>query len=243
MTKQIPNTLEALLIRLTFFVMFSLLSIIHATAQGFDLNDPNIIYKSSDGTTMMMDSVKKFVSTGNFSMTKRELGEGKIEVTLQRVTEEDVEQDLNSKDELIRRWINKEMPDFNLKTLAGASLKKSDLLGKVVVINFWFTGCQPCISEMPDLNKLVEMYSNKSVLFLAFSFNDKPSIERLISKHDFSYQHVPGSITLIKEMGINSYPTHLILDQNAKITAIEIGAFKNIYERLRNSIDKILEIK
>ena len=45
---------------------------------------------------------------------------------------------------------------FKVKTIGGKRLTLAELQGKVVVINFWFIGCAPCISEMPALNKLVD---------------------------------------------------------------------------------------
>ena len=42
-------------------------------------------------------------------------------------------------------------PDFELKTLAGDTVKLSDLKGKKVIMNFWATWCPPCKAEMPHM--------------------------------------------------------------------------------------------
>jgi peroxiredoxin len=50
-------------------------------------------------------------------------------------------------------------PNFEATTLDNKRIELSKLKGQVVVINFWFTRCQPCIEEMPGFNKLVESYA------------------------------------------------------------------------------------
>lgn len=39
-------------------------------------------------------------------------------------------------------------PDFELETLEGETFKLSDLQGKKVILNFWYSWCPPCIEEM-----------------------------------------------------------------------------------------------
>ncbi|MDZ7647241.1 MAG: TlpA disulfide reductase family protein [Cytophagales bacterium] len=63
-------------------------------------------------------------------------------------------------------------PDFISKTITGELISLTELKGKVVVINFWFTSCAPCITEMPTLNRLVEEFKYKDVVFIAFARDD-----------------------------------------------------------------------
>src|SRR6185312_613814 len=56
--------------------------------------------------------------------------------------------------------IGSEAPDFTVADLNGKMYKLSDLKGKTVVLNFWFTTCAPCVTEMPELNRLIEKYKN-----------------------------------------------------------------------------------
>ena len=73
--------------------------------------------------------------------------------------------------------IGKPAPPFSVKTLSGDNYSDQSLLGKTVVINFWFIKCKPCVDEIPKLNKLVKKYThNKDVVFLSISFDQEKDI-------------------------------------------------------------------
>ena len=54
-------------------------------------------------------------------------------------------------------------PDFELENIAGGKLKAADLKGKVSVIDFWATWCEPCWSEIPKYNKILADYQGKDL--------------------------------------------------------------------------------
>ncbi len=52
-------------------------------------------------------------------------------------------------------------PDFTLRQADGSSWRLADHRGKVVVMNFWTTTCQPCVEEMPTLVSLAQMLEDR----------------------------------------------------------------------------------
>ena len=91
------------------------------------------------------------------------------------------------------------------------------LKGKVVVINFWFVECKPCVMEMPDLNKLVEKYKNKNVVFLGLAMNEKTKIEKFLKTTNFKYNIVPDAQQVVQDYGVLSFPTHVVIDKDANV--------------------------
>jgi thiol-disulfide isomerase/thioredoxin len=81
--------------------------------------------------------------------------------------------------------IGKEAFPFSATDISGNNYSLDELKGKVIVINFWFVECKPCVMEMPELNKLVEKHKNKEVVFLGFANNDKPKIEKFLKTKSF----------------------------------------------------------
>ena len=66
--------------------------------------------------------------------------------------------------------------NLDMTTISGEKITSKNLLGKVVLINFWATDCPGCIAEMPGLIKTYNKYKNQNFEVIAVSmFYDPPS--------------------------------------------------------------------
>jgi thiol-disulfide isomerase/thioredoxin len=63
-------------------------------------------------------------------------------------------------------------PELSLADSKGREWKLADLRGKVVIINFWASWCEPCRAEMPSLQSLAELYGADLVV-LAVNFKER----------------------------------------------------------------------
>ena len=131
--------------------------------------------------------------------------------------------------------------DFIVTDLKGNNIKLSELRGKVVVLNFWFIKCKPCVIEMPHLNKLKKLYKNKNVTFLAITFDKKEMVEQFLDDHVFNYIIGANANDAISIYGVNSFPTNMVINQKGEIVLKEIGYRTNIKDVLKASIDKLLQ--
>lgn len=130
---------------------------------------------------------------------------------------------------------------FSVTDLKGNSYTLEDLKGKIVVINFWFIECKPCIMEMPDLNELVEKYQRDDIVFLAFAPNDKTKLEAFLKQKEFKYQIIPESIETINSYKIMAFPTHLVVDKDGMITHAVTGLSPTTVSDLENEIAMLIE--
>jgi len=73
--------------------------------------------------------------------------------------------------------IGSRLPDFSVKDLQGREVSSADLHGKVVLIDFWATWCQPCKKEMPGYQKLLDQYGSRGFAVVGFKFDTMMDME------------------------------------------------------------------
>jgi peroxiredoxin len=67
-------------------------------------------------------------------------------------------------------------PALELKLLDGNPVRLADAAGKVVLVNYWATWCEPCRAEMPAMDAYYRRHRDQGLIILAVSM-DKPSDE------------------------------------------------------------------
>ena len=113
--------------------------------------------------------------------------------------------------------------DFIAYDIDGNKISLKSLKGKIVVLNFWFTQCRPCVVEMPKLNELVKKY--KDVVFISITFDKKDVVKKFLSNREFNYSHITGNETILSDYNVSTFPTHIIIDQKGEIILRKVGDF------------------
>jgi thiol-disulfide isomerase/thioredoxin len=72
--------------------------------------------------------------------------------------------------------LSSRLPDFLVKDLQRHPLSSADLLGKVVLVDFWATLCQACKKEMPAYQKLADHYGARGFVVIGLKFDTTPDI-------------------------------------------------------------------
>src|SRR5215217_207039 len=109
------------------------------------------LYKDSTGKVLTEAQVDEIAKVG-MSMKKGEMENGKRVIFVIPTTKETLEREEKERQAKLMALINQPLADFSFTDIKGNKLSKTDLKGKVVVFNFWFVECGPCIREMPELN-------------------------------------------------------------------------------------------
>ena len=137
--------------------------------------------------------------------------------------------------------VDKPLADFKFTSLDKQVLDLKKLKGKIIVINFWFTYCGPCIKEMPFLTELVAANKENPVAFIAPAPENETQIRKFLQKNTFTYQIVPSSLDYINTMHIENFPTHLVIDKDGIIRNAFVGYTDDIKMKLQEAIDKLLK--
>ena len=80
-------------------------------------------------------------------------------------------------------------PPLSDPTLDGKTLALSGLAGKVVLVDFWATWCDPCREEIPDLVKLRDRLKDKGFEIFGVSMDEggAKAVQRFVAKQPISY--------------------------------------------------------
>jgi peroxiredoxin len=116
----------------------------------------------------------------------------------------------------------KPLPGFNFTDLNGKVYNPKTTKGKIVIIKCWFLACAACNEEIPQLNQLVDYYKNrKDIVFVSLAFDPKKKLEAFMKKKTFKYAIAPVKESYIeKELNIQQYPTHLIINKQGLIAKV-----------------------
>jgi thiol-disulfide isomerase/thioredoxin len=202
----------------------------------------NTIFYDSVGQMTTWEGHWAQVVTGRY---KSIYNKSENKKTLARTTIEEFENELRKTEKKITKAnkLGTDFPEFDLLDLNGSRLKKTELNGKVLVLNFWFIGCSPCEMERPSLNDLTKVYAdNKDVVFISFAKNDKEQLTKFLKEYPILYNVVPTDKDFIKtEFEINEYPVNIILDRNGKYFFNSSASGVGILTILQRQIDKALK--
>ena len=69
-------------------------------------------------------------------------------------------------------WKDSTTPPLALKDLAGAAHALADYQGRVVLLNFWATWCEPCRAEMASMQTLQERLSGRPFVVLLVNYGE-----------------------------------------------------------------------
>jgi thiol-disulfide isomerase/thioredoxin len=115
-------------------------------------------------------------------------------------------------------------PDFEWNAPDGTTRKLSDLRGKIVVVTFWATWCQPCRQEMPAMQRVA---ASSGATFLAVDlledgarvrgFMESLALDRLMPLLDLD-----GAVT--RKYSVLELPQTFFIDAQGVIRHIEHGA-------------------
>src|SRR5687768_9509588 len=83
--------------------------------------------------------------------------------------------------------------NFTVKDMNGANVHFASYKGKIILLNFWATWCEPCKEEIPDLVSLQEQYAD-DIVVLGFSVDDSPEdLKAYAAEYKINYPLLVGN--------------------------------------------------
>jgi cytochrome c biogenesis protein CcmG/thiol:disulfide interchange protein DsbE len=131
-------------------------------------------------------------------------------------------------------------PDFSLTTFDKQQVTLNDLRGKVVVLNFWASWCQPCRVEAAYLERIWRKYKDRGVVFIGINYVDtEPAALAYIKEFDITYLNGADLGTRISQSyRIKGVPETFYVAKNGELRGLKIGPLES--PELEQNIEELL---
>jgi cytochrome c biogenesis protein CcmG/thiol:disulfide interchange protein DsbE len=121
---------------------------------------------------------------------------------------------------------------FTLRTFDGVEYDTADLVGQVVLINFWASWCKPCEQEAAELEQAYQQFKDQGVVFLGVNYVDtEPEAKAYLERFGITYPNGPDLGTRISQaFRIRGVPETYILGPDGRMANVKIGPYTSLDE-------------
>src|ERR1700693_2251206 len=134
-------------------------------------------------------------------------------------------------------------PAFSVMTMNGKEVSMDGLQGKVVLLDFWATWCEPCREAMPHIRKVAKKFEGQPLVILSVSLDDdEQTWKEFVGKNEMTWlQYRDGGFTgpIATMFGVKSIPHTYTIDADGVLQEEHIGdaavqgKLKKLLERAR----------
>lgn len=117
-------------------------------------------------------------------------------------------------------------PEFSLPDLTGQKLVLSSYRGKIVLLDFWATWCDPCRDEIPHFVELQNKYGAQGLQIIGVSMDDGPEpVRDFYERFKMNYPVVMGNAKTGELYGgVLGLPIAFLIGRDGRIITKHIGA-------------------
>ncbi|MBK8966923.1 MAG: TlpA family protein disulfide reductase [Lewinellaceae bacterium] len=137
------------------------------------------------------------------------------------------------------------LPAFALPNLDSSIIQSADLGKGLLLLDFWYRACFPCLKAMPVLEKLHQKYAKGGLTIIGINPYDKnmEALKKFLNERHISYLVLlDNEHQLAEQLNINIYPTLLLVDAASKnILHIQTGFSEDDEAALDKLIRSYLE--
>jgi thiol-disulfide isomerase/thioredoxin len=118
-------------------------------------------------------------------------------------------------------------PAISLADTSGHSVELSELQGKLIIVNLWATWCEPCLREMPSLERLQSRLGERvAVLAVSEDRGGNKTVEPFIAKLGLKLVkiYIDPKSEVGHAFGARGLPTSFLIDREGKVRGRVEGA-------------------
>ena len=118
-------------------------------------------------------------------------------------------------------------PPFAVVAADGQRISLDELQGKVVLLDFWATGCGPCREALPRIREVAKKFQGQPLVILSVSLDaDEEKWKEFVTKNEMSWpQYRDGGFTgaVAKLFGVTAIPHTFTIDADGVLQDVHIG--------------------
>ena len=144
-------------------------------------------------------------------------------------------------EDALQRGDTEPAPDLVLPKLdGGGTASLADYRGKVVVLNFWASWCDPCKAESPLLERWHQRMAKRGGTVLGVDMLDvTEDAKRFIEDYGLTYPMLKDNEgTGMEKFGVVQYPETFVIDRSGRITAVRRGPVDERF--MRTEVEPLL---
>ncbi|WP_158828904.1 peroxiredoxin family protein [Mucilaginibacter lacusdianchii] len=205
------------------------------------LNEHSIV-KDSSGNRCNYTAWNNMLASGRYGLKVAESANDKpslIIVKLSKTEREDALAKLPKPAESPFFKTGELLKRFKVQDVNSQIFDSKELVGKVVVLNFWHLNHLPSMMDINNLNELADVYKDDpNVVFLAIPADNPDEVKEFLAHTTFKYHIIDKGKSIISKYNIETYPTSVVVDRNGKVQYHSSGYTPNTSYWITKTIEQ-----
>ncbi len=130
--------------------------------------------------------------------------------------------------------------------LSGEAFDIKEIDADIIVLDFWYSGCYPCIQSIPEVNRVYDRFRDQRVAVYGVNIIDdelknKTRIEKYVRNNPMSYQTIMADHTIYDPWVPYGYPMLLILNKELELIEMHDGYTEGMADEIAEVIEAHLK--
>lgn len=122
--------------------------------------------------------------------------------------------------------LGQRIDDLVAADLSGREVRPGDAAGRVRVVDFWASWCEPCREQLPLLDRLAREHAAEGLVVYGISFDDgRPPLEDFLEAVPVSFPILwdRGGEVLGERLDVRRLPTTWVVDRSGVVRSVHVG--------------------
>lgn len=142
----------------------------------------------------------------------------------------------------LKPWSGAATPALDLADPGGQRHRLADFRGKVVLVNFWATWCEPCRDEMPSMQRLWRRLDGKPFVVIAVNVGESEArIGDFLQKLPLDFLILRDhSSAAMKAWGVRGLPASFVVGRDGRVRYSHTGELNWDDDRIVATVERLL---